>query len=42
MLNANTALAGEFLEYIKLAQLAMEHVLASVEDEYGFFFLRFF
>jgi hypothetical protein len=33
MLDANIALAGQFPEYIKLAQIALVHVLGSVEDE---------
>jgi hypothetical protein len=41
MLDANTALAGEVSEYIKLAQLAMVHVLGSVEDERCFSSLTF-
>jgi hypothetical protein len=41
MLDANTALVGEVSEYIKLAQLAMVHVLGSVEDERCFSSLTF-
>jgi hypothetical protein len=32
-LDANSALVAHFLEYIKFAQIAMVHVLGSVEDE---------
>jgi hypothetical protein len=41
MLDANTALASQFSEYIKLAQIAMVHVLGSVEDERCFLSLKF-
>lgn len=42
LLNENIALAGQVSEYIKLAQLAMVHVLGSVEDECCFFSLTFY
>jgi hypothetical protein len=41
MLDANIALATQFSKYIKLAQLAMVHVLGSVEDERCFSSLTF-
>jgi hypothetical protein len=41
MLDANTALAKSFSEYVKLAQIAMIHVLGSVEDERCFSSLNF-
>jgi hypothetical protein len=41
MLDANSALAAQFPEYIKLAQIAMVHVLGSVEDERCFSSLTF-
>jgi hypothetical protein len=41
MLDANIALAGQFPEYIKLAQIALVHVLGSVEDERCFSSLTF-
>jgi hypothetical protein len=41
MLDANIALAGQFLEYIKLAQIALVHVLGSIEDERCFSSLTF-
>jgi hypothetical protein len=41
MLDANTALAKSFSEYVKLAQIAMIHVLGSVDDERCFSSLNF-
>jgi hypothetical protein len=41
MLDANSALAAQFPEYIKLAQIAMVYVLGSVEDERFFSSLTF-
>jgi hypothetical protein len=41
MLDANTALVAHFPEYIKLAQIAMVHVLGFVEDERCFSSLTF-
>ena len=41
MLNANTALALEFSEYIKLAQIIMVHILGLVEDKCSFSSLKF-
>ena len=41
MLDANIALAGQFPEYVKLAQIALVHVLGSVEDERCFSSLTF-
>ena len=35
-LDANSALSTSFLEYIKLAQIALIHLLGSVEDERAF------
>ena len=35
-LDANSALSTSFLEYIKVAQIALIHVLGSVEDERAF------
>jgi hypothetical protein len=40
-LDANTSLAKAFPEYIKLAHIAMVHVLGSVEDERAFSSLSF-
>lgn len=40
-LDSNSALAGNFQEYIKLAQIAMVQVLGSVEDERTFSSLSF-
>jgi hypothetical protein len=40
-LDANTSLAKVFPEYIKLAHIAMVHVLGSVEDECAFSSLNF-
>ena len=40
-LDANTALVAQFPKYLKLAQLAMVHVLGSVEDECVFSLLTF-
>jgi hypothetical protein len=40
-LDANTALVAHFPEYLKLAQIAMVHVLGSVEDERAFSSLTF-
>jgi hypothetical protein len=41
MFDANSALVAQFPEYIKLAQIAMVHVLGSVEDERCFSSLSF-
>jgi hypothetical protein len=41
MLHANIALVGQFPEYIRLAQIALVHVLGSVEDERCFSSLTF-
>jgi hypothetical protein len=41
ILDANRALAAQFPEYIKLAEIAMVHVLGSVEDERCFSSLTF-
>jgi hypothetical protein len=41
-LDANSALSTSFPEYIKLAQIAMIHVLGSVEDERAFSSVSFF
>jgi len=38
-LDANSTLASNFYQYTKLAQIAMIHVLGSVEDECCFFSL---
>ena len=40
MLDANTALAKKFPKYIKLAKIAMVHLLKSVEDEHSFSILK--
>jgi hypothetical protein len=40
-LDANNALVAHFPEYVKLAQIAMVHVLGSVEDERAFSSLTF-
>jgi len=40
-LDANSALAKSFSEYVKLAEIAKIHVLGSVEDECWFFSLSF-
>jgi len=40
-LDANSALAKTFSEYVKLAQIAMIHVLGSIEDEHCFSSLSF-
>ena len=40
-LNANSAMLMSFLEYIKLVQIALIHVLGSVEDERAFFLATF-
>jgi hypothetical protein len=40
-LDANTELVAQFLEYLKLAQIAMVYVLGSVEDERVFSSLTF-
>jgi hypothetical protein len=36
MLDANKALAAQFSEYVKLAEIAIVQVLGSVEDEWCF------
>jgi hypothetical protein len=41
LLDANTALVATFPKYIKLAEVAMVHVLGSVEDERSFSSLTF-
>jgi hypothetical protein len=41
MLDANIALTSQFSEYVKLAQIALVHVLGSVEDEQCFSSLIF-
>jgi hypothetical protein len=41
ILDANSTLVVQFLEYIKLAQIAMVHILGSVEDELCFSSLFF-
>jgi hypothetical protein len=41
VLDANIALATTFPEYIKLAEVAMVHILGSVEDERSFSSLTF-
>ena len=41
ILDANTSLGNKFAEYIKLAQIAMIHILGSVEDERTFSALNF-
>jgi hypothetical protein len=41
MLDANIALASQFSEYVKLAQIALVHVLGSIEDERCFSSLTF-
>jgi hypothetical protein len=40
-LDASTALAAQFPEYIKLAEIALVHVLGSIEDERCFSSLNF-
>jgi len=40
-LDANSALATNFSEYVKLAEIAMIHVLGSIEDELCFSVLSF-
>jgi hypothetical protein len=41
MLDANKALAAQFSEYVKLAEIAIVQVLGSVEDEWCFSSLNF-
>ena len=41
MLDANNALAKSISEYVKLVEIAMIHVLGSIEDERCFFPLSF-
>ena len=41
MLDVNNALAKSMSEYVKLAEIAMIHVLGSIEDEQCFSFLTF-
>jgi hypothetical protein len=41
MLDANTALALKFYEYIKLVQIIMVHILGSVEDKHSFSSMKF-
>jgi hypothetical protein len=40
-LDTNTALVAQFPEYLKLVQIAMVHVLGSIEDEHVFSSLTF-